>query len=137
METTKSQVYEPKTNNRFLVEFPEQYNIPSWVIQKINKPKFTNGEWENIRVEFIDLIKPSTSQSLFKIISFLKTNKNDNSTLFEINIKMLDSIGVEVEKWTIYVEKVLTINFGDLNYGDNQIQELYLIIKPLDCVLNC
>lgn len=43
-------------------------------VQKINKPKFSDGKWENIKIEFIDPIAPSTSQSLFKIVEFLKTN---------------------------------------------------------------
>ena len=136
MEKLKVTQYEPKRNNRFLVEFPEQFNVHQLSIQKINKPKFTDGKWENIKVEFIDLIAPSTSQSLFKIVEFLKINVNDSKILFNIKIKSLDPTGVGVEEWVIDVEKVLTINFGELDYGDDKIQQPYLILKPLNCVLN-
>jgi len=136
MENLKVTQYEPKMNNRFLVEFPEQFNFQRWSIQKTNKPKFTNGKWENIKIEFIDPIAPSTSQSLFKIVEFLKTNVNDSKTLFSIKIKSLDPTGVEVEEWVVNVKKVLTINFGELDYGDDKIQQPYLILKPLDCILN-
>ena len=136
MENLKVTQYEPKMNNRFLVEFPEQFNLQQRSIQKINKPKFTNGKWENIKIEFIDPIAPSTSQSLFKIVEFLKTNVNDSKTLFSIKIKSLDPTGVEVEEWVVNVKKVLTINFGELDYGDDKIQQPYLILKPLDCILN-
>ena len=128
--------YEPKRNNRFLVEFPEQFNVQQWGVQKINKPKFSDGKWENIKIEFIDPIAPSTSQSLFKIVEFLKTNVNDSKTLFDVKIKSLDPTGVEVEEWVVNVEKVLTINFGELDYSDDKIQQPYLILKPLDCILN-
>jgi hypothetical protein len=136
MEKLKVTQYEPKRNDRFLVEFPEQFNVQQWSIQKINKPKFTDGKWENIKVEFIDPIAPSTSQSLFKIVEFLKINVNDSKILFNIKIKSLDPTGVGVEEWVIDVEKVLTINFGELDYGDDKIQQPYLILKPLNCVLN-
>jgi len=136
MEILKVTQYEPKRNSRFLVEFPEQFNVQQWSIQKINKPKFSDGKWENIKVEFIDPIAPSTSQSLFKVVEFLKTNVNDSKTLFSIKIKSLDPTGVEVEEWVINVEKVLTIDFGELDYGDDKIQQPYLILKPLNCILN-
>jgi len=135
MEKLKFTQYEPKRNNRFLVQFPEQFNVQQWSIKKINKPKFTDGKWENIKVEFIDPIAPSTSQSLFKIVDFLKINVNDSKILFNIKIKSLDPTGVGAEEWVIDVEKVLTINFGELDYGDDKMQQPYLILKPLNCVL--
>jgi hypothetical protein len=136
MEKLKFTQYEPKRNNRFLVQFPEQFNVQQWSIKKINKPKFTDGKWEDIKIEFVDPIAPSTSQSLFKIVEFLKTNVNDSKILFEIKIKSLDPTGVEVEEWVVNVEKVSTINFGELDYGDDKIQQPYLVLKPLNCVLN-
>jgi len=127
--------FQPKRNDRFLVEFPKQFNIESWTVQKINKPKYTNGGWEDIKIVFIDPIGPSTSQSLFGIVNFLKTNDNNDKKLFDVKIKSLDPTGVEVEEWVVGVEKVLTINFGELDYGDDNIQQPYLILKPLNCVL--
>ena len=128
--------YEPKMNNRFFVEFPQQFNVQRFCVEKINKPKFTNGVWENIVVGFIDVVAPSTSQSLFKIIKFLKTNECDNKKLFDIKIKTLDPTGIVEEEWVISVEKVLTISFGDLDYSKNEILKPFMILKPLNCVLN-
>jgi hypothetical protein len=135
MENFKVTQYELKTNNRFLVEFPSRFNVQQLTVQKINKPKFTDGKWENIKIEFIDPIVPSTSQSLFKIVEFLKTDVNNSKTLFVFRIKALDAIGVEVEEWIVEVEKVLTINFGEFDYGDDTIQQPHIILKPLNCVL--
>jgi len=135
MENLKATQYEPKRNNRFLVEFPEQFNIEYWAVQKINKPKYTDGVWEDIKIEFIDPIGPSTSQSLFGIVNFLKTNNSNDKKLFDVKIKSLDPTGVEVEEWVVEVEKVLTINFGELDYADDKIQQPYLILKPLNCIL--
>ena len=38
--------YELNKNNRFKIEFPKEFNITEWSVQKSNKPKFTNGKWE-------------------------------------------------------------------------------------------
>jgi hypothetical protein len=135
MENFKVTQYELKTNNRFLVEFPSRFNVQQLTVQKINKPKFTDGKWENIKIEFIDPIVPSTSQSLFKIVEFLKTDVNNSKTLFVFRIKVLDAIGVEIEEWVVDVEKVLTINFGEFDYSDDKIQQPHIILKPLNCVL--
>lgn len=35
--------YEPKRLNRFITTFPEEFELPSWAVLRINKPKFTRG----------------------------------------------------------------------------------------------
>lgn len=126
--------FELKYNNRFIVEFPEKFDINKWVIKNINKPKYTNSEWENIKIEFYDPIRPSTSQALFNIVNFIELHK-DKKKLFDIYIKSLDPTGCVIEKWVISVEKVLTINFGDLEYNNDELQTPYIIIKPINCIL--
>lgn len=128
---------EPKMSNKFLVEFPKEFNIQCWSIQKTNLPKFINGEWGYIKIEFFDVFTPSTSNGLFKIVNFVKTKKDETDELFNIKIKLLDSIGVEVEEWVISVKKVLIVNFGELDYNkSDEILSPYLIVKPEKCVLN-
>ena len=122
-----------KTVNRFAVEFPEEFGIKLWSVTSSDKPRFSNGEWENIKVTFHDFIEPSTSQALFRVVNFLKTNKD--VVKFEFKINSLDPTGVVVEQWVIRVKNVLTINFGELDYKNDSFQELTLILKPLDCVL--
>jgi hypothetical protein len=70
---------------------------------------------------------------LFRVVKFLKTNKD--VVKFEFKINSLDSTGGVVEQWVIRVENVLTINFGELDYKNDSFQELTLTVKPLDCVL--
>ena len=127
---------EPKKVNRFIVDFPEKFEIEPWTVQKIDKPNFTENKWENIRVDFIDPIGPSASKGLYKIIKFLEENKNSNNKMFDIFIKSLDPTGVVVEEWVVSVQDVLTINFGKLDYGNDDIQKPFLILQPLNCFLN-
>jgi len=118
-----------------LVQFPEKFKFTQWFVQKINKPKFTNSEWEDIRIDFHDPIKPSATQFLYEIVKFLKINGNDGK-LLEIKIQSIDQTGAIVEEWLIIVDKILTINFGDLDYNDETPQKPFLILKPLNCHLN-
>jgi hypothetical protein len=129
---------EPKMKNRFVVEFPEKFEIESYLVQKINKPKFKDGKWENIEIIFIDVVSPfSTSDGLYNIVKFLKKEESQKEkVLFSFNIKTLDPSGETVETWLINVEEVLNINFGELDYEINELLMPSLLIKPLNCILN-
>ena len=82
---TESKNYEPKRNSRFAVYFPEVFNISPYSIEKIDKPKFYNGKWQDIRVDFVDIIPTSTSKGLLNLINFLLNDyKDDNSNLLFI-----------------------------------------------------
>ncbi len=125
--------FELKTTNNFVVELPEQFDIKSWTVVSSNKPKFTNGEWEDIKIVFNDYLACSTSQGLFNMVNFLKTSTGKNK--FQIKLKSLDPTGVVVEQWVINVKNVLTINFGELDHRTSSYQKLTLIVKPLNCIL--
>lgn len=127
-------IYEPKSINRFIVEFPEEFNILQESILKINKPKFKNNKWKNIKIELIDFIGPSTSKGLYSIIKLVKNNI-DQKILFNIIIKSLDPVGSITEEWKIEVEKIKIINFGDLDYENDKFLKIYIVLKPSNCIL--
>lgn len=128
--------YEPKMNNRFVVEFPKEFELESWLVTKINRPKFNfeTNAWENIKIDFVDPVAISTSKKLLNIINNLGSEKDilDN----KINIKTLDPTGVTVENWIIVIDKILLIDLGDSDYGNNEMQSPYMVIKPLYCTIN-
>lgn len=128
MKENNQMQYEPKMKNRFLVEFPEQFKIESWMVQKINKPKFTNSQWQDIKIEFVDAVAPSTSQALFKVI--------ENEAPFVFNIKILDPTGIEVEEWVVHVKRILTVDFGELDYAITEVQRVSMTVRPHNCVLS-
>ena len=122
--------YEPKRSDRFLVEFPKILNLESFVVQKINKPKFSNGEWMDMKIEFVDPIVASPTQSLYYIVEHIH-----GSWSFDISIKSLDPTGVVIEEWVVCVEKILLIDFGDLDYSNLDFQHPTMVIKPSKCAL--
>jgi uncharacterized protein (DUF3820 family) len=64
--------FEPKYENRFIVEFPEEFNIFNWSVTSITKPKFSYGKWENMRLVFVDPVGPSTSARLYKLVNRMR-----------------------------------------------------------------
>lgn len=134
MSGIKIKQFEPKKNNRYLVEFPKKFEFQEYVFKSIMKPNFVNGKWGYIRIEFYDPIECSTSKSLYNLIRFYQSNK-DLSPLFDFSIKSLDPCGVVIEEWIISVKEIIEINFGQLDYSDDNMEEPFMIIKPLNCTL--
>ena len=142
---------QPKMDNRFIVEFPEQFNIEPWVFQSITKPRITLKEktfnffniwkystvkstWSNIEMTMLDPIGPSSSAAIKDLIEFCDVNQGD--TLFSFTIKALDPTGIEVETWTIDVESLVSVDFGSYDYSKDGIQKITMILKPSDCRLS-
>lgn len=125
---------EPIRNNRFVVEFPNEFVLESYFVQKISKPKFINYEWQNIEIFFIDVIGPSTSKVLVDVANYCAKRKDINKILFDFSIKTLDPTGVEIEHWKICVEKLIEIDFGNFDYSDESLAMIKMIIKPKCCV---
>jgi hypothetical protein len=148
---------EPKRENRFVVEFPSEFGIESYVVQKINKPRIqfvstpyknpdgshtiinSDYKWDNFEIEFLDIIGPSTSAKLLNMVNICKNRRekiaDKKAPLFTFYIKSLDPTGVEIEKWKITVAELLDVNFGDLDYGSDKLQFCKVVLKPLDCEL--
>jgi hypothetical protein len=132
--------YEPKRKNRFKVEFPNYFEIESFVVQKISKPKlnFINNDyiWENIEIELIDLIGPSTSRGIMNLIEHCQlVHKEDNEQkiLFNFLITDLDPVGAEVQVWIVDVKELVSVEFGTNNYEDGDVQICKILIKPQRC----
>lgn len=48
MEQKNKELPEEKYSTNFIVEFPEEFKLPSWTIMEVNKPKYSNSEWQPI-----------------------------------------------------------------------------------------
>ena len=123
---------EPKRNNRFIVRFPKEFKIADWCTQSITKPKYVNGEWDTIKIVFNDLVDYSASEGL---INMIKSLQSDDKNLVEIYLDILSPSGEVVDEWLITFNQILSIDFGDCNYDNDDIQSPILIFKPIDCIL--
>ena len=113
--------YEPKRQNRFFAEFPDDVGVEVWKVRTfkrpamninvvevpyINQKNYVSGiyNWEAMDITFIDPIGPSTSNQLMEWVRLHAeslTGRMGYAAGYKKNIllKSLDPTGVEVEKW--------------------------------------
>lgn len=116
---------EPIKTNRFLLEFPEDFNIDPWCIKSIKMPKIVKRSWEDTEILIWQLIPLTVHKNIMNMIG--KTN-------FNINIKLLDPIGVVVGGWEINIKKVKSIDFGGVfSYSNDEIAKTTIILKTKNC----
>lgn len=159
--TLLSLPYEPKRVNRWVVKLPDEFEIPSWVAFAMARPKCVIGHtwvpvgnhmqqkvvtsigWEPITISLRDPIGPSTSQTLWKLISILgEAHVNPTHIVitegladkvlkgFECELELLDPLGVVIERWALSGCLIQSIDFGELDYGKDDIVTCKMVIIP-------
>jgi hypothetical protein len=148
---------EPKRKNRFVLEFPTELGIESYLVQTSGKPKITIGnteipymntstwvagryKWEPIDIEFIDVIGPSTTQ---KVIEWVRlhaesaTGKMGYAVGYKKNLvlKALDPVGIEVEKWTLIGCFITSAEFDSYDYSAEDLIKVKINVQPDRCLL--
>lgn len=152
--------YEPKRNNRWIVNLPTEMGIEPWLISSTSRPKLRYKSehvqggyaYNPIWIRFRDPIGPSTTQKLWDLQ--IGTNSNHdfiNENIVNIidrfetirehgltyDLELLDPTGVVIEKWTIEGATILEIDFGDdLDYTDDDVVTCGIKIVPKNVVLH-
>jgi hypothetical protein len=129
---TQFEPFEPKKQNRFLVNF-KNIDIPSFVVNKATRPIIVNGGWGNMLFEMWDPIVPSTTKVLYDFYN-PSNSLEDLSRLLSLEMTMLDPTGYEVEKWEIQ-GKILEIDFGILDWSSDLPTEIKVVMSVKDCKL--
>lgn len=128
--------FEPKLKNRFLMYID---GIPSYMIKKIDRPKFESSEvvlphmnverytkgkskWNEISAELYDPIVPSGAQIVMEWIRLghESVTGRDGYTDFyqkDVTINVLGPVGDKVEEWTLKAAWVKSADFGDLDWS--------------------
>lgn len=125
--------YEKKMTNQFSVEFDEKFKIYPNAVKRCTLPTYANGEWQPMHIIFEELMGSSVSDSLLKLVEETEYISTKLPHIFQYYIHMKDMAGVVVQTWVISVEKILEINFGHLDYGNGQVIEPLMILKPNIC----
>ena len=150
--------YEPKRVNRFFAEFADELGVEVWKVQKFKRPSmkinsvqidymnernYVAGRynWEPLSVTFLDPIGPSTSQQLMEWVRLHAeslTGRMGYAAGYKKNVllKALDPTGVEVEKWFLEQCMITSIDFGDNDYGNDELTNITLELQPWRCILN-
>jgi hypothetical protein len=127
--------YEPMRTNRFIVIFPETFNISPYFVRMVNRPSMRiqqhgQHEWEDIEITLYDPISPSMSQNIFQLM-----NSDLITQPMTFLIQMLDPTGVIVSEWSIW-GRVSSIDYGMLDYNDDSTTEIKLTISVSNVILN-
>lgn len=135
--------FEPLKQNRWVVRFPSDLGISEWMLQSASRPsiqqtstpiQFLNTEtyvvgrytWENIQLTFRDPIAPSASQALMEWIRLCSesvTGRQGYAAGYkrDLELEMLDPNGVCVQKWILKNAWISNCNFGQLDYGQDNL----------------
>jgi len=149
---------EPKRVNRFVLEFPTELGIESYLVKTSGKPKMDINaveipymntsvwvagryKWNPIDIEFIDVIGPSTTQKTMEWIRLhaeTATGRMGYAIGYKKNLvlKALDPVGVEVEKWTLIGCMATNIEFGNYDYATDDVSTVKMTLQPDRCLLN-
>ena len=149
---------EPKKKNRFVLEFPTELGIESYLVQTAGKPAIEIGsveipymntstwvagryKWGTMDIEFLDVIGPSTTQKVMEWVRLhaeSATGRMGYAVGYKKNLvlKALDPTGVEVEKWTLIGSFITNASFDSVDYGDEEILRVKITIQPDRCLLS-
>jgi len=149
---------EPKRNNRFVLEFPTELGIESYLVQTSGKPSLTIGAteipflnsstwvagrsvWQALDITFIDVIGPSTTQKLMEWVRLhfeTTTGRMGYAIGYKKNLvlKALDPTGVEVEKWTLVGSQITSASFGSYDHSDDGLAMVTINIQMDKCLLS-
>ena len=148
--------FEPKRKNRFILRFPSSLGINEWYVTSTSRPKakintteipFLNTStyvagrftWEEISVQFKDPIGPSASQALmewFRLHAESVTGRMGYAAGYkkDVELEMLDPTGVVVEKWILQGCFLSNLNFGDLNYSQDELATIDAGLRMDRCI---
>ena len=149
--------YEPKRQNRFILRFPSTLGINEWFVESSKRPSikikdteipflntstFVAGRfnWDSIPVTFRDPIGPSASQALMEWVRLHAESVTARMGYAagykrDVDIEMLDPTGVVVEKWILYGTFLTAVDFGILNYSQDNLATISATLRMDRCVL--
>ena len=95
--------------------------------------------WEEISVQFKDPIGPSASQALmewFRLHAESVTGRMGYAAGYkkDVELEMLDPTGVVVEKWILQGCFLSNLNFGDLNYSQDELATIDAGLRMDRCI---
>lgn len=106
--------FEFKPNNRWIVSFPDEFNIHSYTIKSIKRPDLTSiiserdnhMYWSDFKITFYDLVG----------FNITKTLEDKSKEFFEITLEYLDAVGSVIEslKYMCYLKGYET---SELDYA--------------------
>jgi len=130
-----------------------------WYAKTINKPGFSINAaehnflnhkfyypgtvtWSDVTIAFVDPQNPDSSKLMSKLVEDggykVPANSNQLSTMSKaslgkkiggVTIKQLNAAGNVIEEWKLWNPIITDVKYGDLAYGDDNLNELSMTFK--------
>ena len=143
--------YEPLRKNRWLFRFPSDLGIMEWFCESAKRPSIQQKDveipflntstwvvgrytWDTIQVTLRDPIGPSASQAVMEWVrlhSESVTGRQGYAAGYkrDVEIEMLDPTGVVVQKWILKNTMCTNVDFGDLNYSQDDLANITITLR--------
>jgi hypothetical protein len=147
--------WEPKMKNRFIMYLD---GVPSYLIRKTGRPSMTQeakeiphmnvsryvkgkSRWGSIQLSLYDPVAPSGAQAVMEWVRLHHesvTGRDGYADFYkkDITINMEGPVGDKVEEWILKGCIITEVNFGDADWGTDDLAEISLTIQPDYCILN-
>lgn len=140
--------FEPKTQGRFILTID---GVPAFLIKSAGRPQVEQEEieipflnvrryikgfttWSTMDMTLYDPIVPSAAQAIMEWLRSAHetaTGRDGYSDMYKknITIDVLGPVGDKVEKWTLKGAWPTSIDFGSLEWGTSDPQEISVTIR--------
>jgi|ERR1035437_10810 hypothetical protein len=120
---------EPVYQNRFLLNFPEEFGLDSYTVSKISPLKYkADRGWKNIVITLFDV---TGVQATKKLVESIGIGVNHLRTYM---IEKIDPTGASAER--IFIDSNLVeIDFGKFDYASEEWNSINLIIHPVRVII--
>jgi len=147
--------FEPKMQNRFIMNMD---GVPAYVIKGMQRPRLTQEAralnhinvqryvkgrsiWGALQMTLHDPIVPSAAQSVMEWVRLHheSVTGRDGYTDFykkDLTFNVLGPVGDKVEEWILKGTQITEVNFGDMNWDEDQPMNITLTVQPDYCILN-
>lgn len=147
--------FQPKMKNQFIMYID---GVPSYLVRKTTRPKITQEakelphinlqrfvkgktKWGTIECTLYDPIAPSGAQAIMEWVRLHHesvTGRDGYADFYKKDIvfNLLGPVGDKVEEWICKGTIITEVNFGDMDWGSDDLVEITLTLQPDYCILN-
>lgn len=147
--------FEPKTSNRFIMYLD---GLPSYLIRATSRPQLTQdakalphinveryvkgkSRWGQITITLYDPISPSGAQAVMEWVRLHHesvTGRDGYADFYKKDIifNALGPVGDKVEEWILKGAFIVNVNFGQMNWDNDEPMTIEMTLQPDYCILN-
>jgi hypothetical protein len=147
--------FEPKMTNRFILYMD---GIPSYLVKKVARPSITQEKkpidhinvqryvkgktiWGEMQMTLYDPIVPSGAQAVMEWVRLHHESVTGRDGYLEfykkdLTLNILGPVGDRVEEWIIKGAQITQVQFGDMDWSQDNPVEFTMTVQPDYCILN-